>query len=733
MQVNNTIQKINLAAKINFFTCILLTVAYVVSGKLGLMLALPPGYASPIFPPAGIALAAALISGRKSLPWIFLGSLLLNLWISYSSSHHINVMGLNVALIIAIASVLQAAIGGWGLRRIIGYPAAFDNSADIIRFLLLVPLICLTSATLSVSGLSALGIFELENYASNWASWWVGDTLGVLIMFPLMMIFIAEPFALWQSRRLTVAFPLLLILSLFVMIFLKVNQWENNDSLMEFRQLSQQTVNQLQNKLGEQETVLDEVAALFAHDAQGRVTRDEFHRFAQKSLQRFSMIQALEWAVPVEAADRASFVAAQRKRIPGFEIRERDANGELQRAADRAAFFPVTYVEPLLGNEAAAGFDLASNPARLAALTAATQKNVLIATHAIHLVQDSRQQTGILLLLAVNSNSNKSGLVLIALRMSEFMEKLLLGTRPMIYTRFIDLDDQKTLYDNFTPDSPSALYEHTFSFGTRQYRLETAPTPAYFMQHHGWQSWSVLAAGILGTGLLGALLLLGTGYTVRITAQVEDRTRKLKESESRFRNILRNAPIGMATTDLHGQFIQINHAICAILGDEKDELEKLTLKDITHPDDVPQSLAYRHQLLHGKINSYRMEKRYLRKDGQVVWTLLAESIERDDVGTPLYFISQIEDISERKQVEQSLREAEARFRSSFEAAAIGMALVSIEGGFVDVNPALCQIVGYSHDELTRKTFQEITHPDDLELDLDYAQELILGKRASYQL
>ena len=125
----------------------LLVIAYVASGKLGLMLALPPGYASPIFPPAGIAVAAALIGGRRTLPWIFLGSLLLNIWVGYSASHHIDATGFIAAAAIAAASMLQAAIGGGLLRRMIGYPAPIDRGRDLLRFLLLTPVICLTRAS----------------------------------------------------------------------------------------------------------------------------------------------------------------------------------------------------------------------------------------------------------------------------------------------------------------------------------------------------------------------------------------------------------------------------------------------------------------------------------------------------------------------------------------------------------------------------------------------------------
>src|SRR5512139_2459543 len=105
---------------------LLLVAAYVISGLLGLTLALPPGYASAIFPPAGIAVAAVLIGGRGVLPWVFLGSLLLNLWTGYSANHRLDTLSIASATIIASASLLQATAGGTLLRRLIGYPTTLD-------------------------------------------------------------------------------------------------------------------------------------------------------------------------------------------------------------------------------------------------------------------------------------------------------------------------------------------------------------------------------------------------------------------------------------------------------------------------------------------------------------------------------------------------------------------------------------------------------------------------------
>jgi integral membrane sensor domain MASE1 len=123
-----------------------LTFAYAATGKLALLLAVPPGYASPVFPPAGIAVAAMLISGWASLPWTFFGSLLLNVWSGYTSGGSVDIR-VAAALVIAVASTLQAAVGGRGLRHEIGYPAPLDNVRDVTRFFLVSPIFCLTSTT----------------------------------------------------------------------------------------------------------------------------------------------------------------------------------------------------------------------------------------------------------------------------------------------------------------------------------------------------------------------------------------------------------------------------------------------------------------------------------------------------------------------------------------------------------------------------------------------------------
>lgn len=205
--------------------------AYVLTGKLAVLLALPPGYATAIFPPAGIAVGVAFVIGRPSLLGIFLGSFALNLWVSYSTPRLIYPPAYIAAALIASASTLQAGIGGWLLRRQLGYPCAFDRARTINLFLLLTPSICLISATVSVASLLALGLVNSAHAPANWLTWWLGDTMGVLIVLPIVMVAIGQPRLLWRKRKFVITVPLSIAVAFFVFAFLQAARWEELESL----------------------------------------------------------------------------------------------------------------------------------------------------------------------------------------------------------------------------------------------------------------------------------------------------------------------------------------------------------------------------------------------------------------------------------------------------------------------------------------------------------------------
>jgi signal transduction histidine kinase/CheY-like chemotaxis protein/sensor domain CHASE-containing protein len=502
---------------------LLLTAAYVISGKLSL-LTVPPGDASPIFPPAGIAMAAMLIWGRATLPSILLGSFLLDFWIGHSLAQPFGQIVV-IAAGIAAASVAQAAIGGIVLRRAIGYPAALDTGRDLARFLLLSPLSCLTSASLSSIWLSALGIVRHQDLAAYWISWWIGDTLGVLVVLPLVFVIAGEPRPLWRSRAGSVALPMLLFFALFVAIFVRVSSWERGEALLEFRLRSQEFVDKIHSGLAGQELSLEQLERSFGRPPP--LSRIDFTDLTGNLLQRFPTIQAVKWAPQVELSRRAAFEATQQAELPGFEIREVDRSGKRRRAGARERYYPVTYVDPLKGNEHIVGFDLFSEPGRKTAVQETFNTGRVIATPPIRLVQEKGDQPGILLVFAVLQGPNGPGVVGVALRMGTFVSRIFSPFAAILNVKLVDVEQNKLLYDGFSSGDRFASYQDTFTFGGRHYRVETQPTASYLAQHHRWQSGAVLVAGVVSTGLLGALLLLSTGYARRIEAVVEERTRDL--------------------------------------------------------------------------------------------------------------------------------------------------------------------------------------------------------------
>jgi diguanylate cyclase (GGDEF)-like protein/PAS domain S-box-containing protein len=125
-------------------------------------------------------------------------------------------------------------------------------------------------------------------------------------------------------------------------------------------------------------------------------------------------------------------------------------------------------------------------------------------------------------------------------------------------------------------------------------------------------------------------------------------------AQERFRVSFDQAPIGMALIGLDGRWIRVNRAVCEITGWPAEQLLTKTFQDITHPDDLDADLAQLERLLAGEITGYEMEKRYFTRRGEQIWVLLSVALVRDDADVPQYFISQLQDISERKRMEDSL-------------------------------------------------------------------------------
>jgi PAS domain S-box-containing protein len=166
-------------------------------------------------------------------------------------------------------------------------------------------------------------------------------------------------------------------------------------------------------------------------------------------------------------------------------------------------------------------------------------------------------------------------------------------------------------------------------------------------------------------------------------------------------------PLAIGIYDPQGRQIRVNHKMCEMLGYSEAELAQI---DPTHPDDKEEGLRLFRELIEGKRESYQREKRYIRKDGTIIWADLTAAVVRDRQGKARYIVIMVQDITERKQIEQALKESEERFKQTVENAPDPI-LIYQGTKWIYANPAATGLLGYSLDELLSMNFWDLVHPD----------------------
>jgi len=207
----------------------------------------------------------------------------------------------------------------------------------------------------------------------------------------------------------------------------------------------------------------------------------------------------------------------------------------------------------------------------------------------------------------------------------------------------------------------------------------------------------------------------------------------LAHAQEQFRTAFEDAPIGIALFDIDGRFTEVNRALCEMVGSDRERIVGVSVLDHVAPPDRPESLAAFRQLMVGERATHHAETRLRRADGREIWCQLRASLVRDATGEPLHFIAQVEDVSARRRAAEALAEAEERFRLAFEGAPIGIALADLDGRFLRVNDALCEITGYTEAELLAANVDLLGHSDAADAEEEQFDELMRGARRSYRL
>ena len=202
-----------------------------------------------------------------------------------------------------------------------------------------------------------------------------------------------------------------------------------------------------------------------------------------------------------------------------------------------------------------------------------------------------------------------------------------------------------------------------------------------------------------------ALAAVPAGAAAHLVAEASAR-----ESELRFRAAFENAAIGASIVDISGTFLRVNRFLCHITGYTEEELLSRAFSDLTHPDDVWIGLDYLKRQIAGELEFASFEKRYLRKNGEVLHLIISPTIVRDASGTPAYFIGLFQDVTERRRTERLLRDSEARYHTLFDSSTDNVFLLELNGRFIDANRTAYERLGYTREEFLAMDIKALADP-----------------------
>ncbi len=650
-----------------------IAVAYFVLGRLGLLLALPPGYATAIWPPAGLAAGACLIwGGRRTWPGIFIGSAITNSLISGHFAPDI------LAAVIALGSTAQALVGEKLLRRV-DPDLGFDSSGCVARFSLMVVLTCLTATTVGNAGLLAAGAIARSQFLASFITWWAGDALGMQIFTPLTLLLLDRR-EVWRGRRVAVGAPLVLSFLLSGMVYGYVRTEEEDQLKSPLATEAERTLGPLQQISDRQVRNLDNLTAFFR--SSDEVTPKEFVTFTAEMIQGRQGFRAVEWAPLVKSGDEADY-GRMTERLLGQAVAIVSLPG--MNDATAPIHVPVTYIEPLQGNTSVLGLDLYSEAARRKVIERAMQSDHAVMSSRISLQQDPDGPGGLLIIQALRGADRRvTGFCLGIFDLRQLIASF--ERDPQLQWRLTDLETGSSLlsrgsFAEVTADASVALdrsglyYRSVIPIADRHWQVTFYKPSSSLVVTRFSSSLLILFFAFATCGALGNLALTTSGERRRIADEVRQKTaalsaeveqrqllaHDLRESEQRYRRALEVAQLGSWRFDPVERRIHFDHWSRVHHGVAEDSIDVEQLMDLLHPDDrEPVARRMREHLdpsRNGPVVE-RFEVRIGSPEGhsRVLEITAQPELEQSDEGLKARAVTGTSrDVTERKEYEEALQ------------------------------------------------------------------------------
>jgi len=509
--------------------------AYAVLGAATLTVGQFTGLASPVWPAAGIAFAAAYVWGWRVAPAILLGSVLANVS-TLLRQELLTSEAFVVAVVIGLGAAAEGVLGGFLVKKAVSPHSPLVNARGIVSFLLLGgPVAAVVSASFATAAQVGSGIVSTDQALSLWITWWVGDSIGVVIFAPLTLMLIPSQLPNWRGRRLKVALPSLVGVCLFLVLFIYVDSQAKSDRDQTLEQLALTATSTLELEVARHQEALEGLSSFF--ESSDRVDVDEFRSYATASLARFPNLQALSWNPLLTQGELREFEDFQRgvQGISDYQVVQRDDDGELIPVLARDEYVPVGYIEPIVNNKAALGFDINSNATRKQAIDRVRSEGIASSTGPIDLVQESGEQKGMLALVPIRKSNGDFvsgavedqeiyGFAVGVYRLGDLLDDSFAESSwDRVDIRLFDVTDGAPSQEiAYRPAKVSATVDETTAqmnseatgelevYG-RAWRVGIVPTSGALAAQDKGRSLGLAVVGLVGLTLLQAFVLLVTG------------------------------------------------------------------------------------------------------------------------------------------------------------------------------------------------------------------------------
>lgn len=518
----------------------LVTLFYFIIGKLALLLAIPPGFASSVWLPAGVALAASVRYGRLGVIGSYLGSIsIVAMNVAQTSANTVTLSAIVIAAVVAFGAAAQAALGAYLIKAKLK-SLALENENDILWLLFAGgPISCLISATVATTALVLGGALETSDWFVNWLTWWVGDTIGAILIAPnLLLLGESKKHPFLRRRQLAVAGPSFILLLVVVATFFYMREYSEreksnqfNSAANSFQSLFQAYLERNRNNLLLLRSSIDPAAPGF---------EESFSNYSAFIRNNKTWLAYLAWMPYVTQQNH--FQTESQLRQTGAVIPYiRFPSGERPNFELGAEAYPFLWVNNIKDGVALMGLDFSSEEVVKRALTDALQQNypVYSAPFLFPFHGNSIQTViGVLPVFdkaapydaQIGSKKYLKGYLVSVIWMDELIREAFSYSNREPYLEVKLFEGEQYYKDNPVPVKNALKWVQRVDAVSGNWLLEISP--ASRRADKNWLVWSVLTFGMLFTGILSSFLLVITGRTATVQREVEIKTEALQETVS---------------------------------------------------------------------------------------------------------------------------------------------------------------------------------------------------------